>query len=57
MPSFWSRAFLIRRIDRCYLIAAGAKIAEKRKRYLALARHYREMLQSLAQNPASPQFA
>lgn len=47
MPSFSNPAFLIRRIDRCYLIAAASKIAEKRKRYLDLARHYREMLQSL----------
>lgn len=55
MVAFSNPAFLIRRIDRCYLIAAGAKIAEKRKLYLDLARHYREILKSLA-HPA-PQLA
>lgn len=51
MPRFSNPTFLIRRIDRCYLIAAGAKLAEKRKRYLDLARHYREMLQALTTPP------
>lgn len=55
MPSFWNRAFLTRRIDRCYLIAAGARISEKRKHYLDLARHYRAILQSLSERPASLQ--
>jgi hypothetical protein len=44
MASAWSRDFLTRRIDRCYLIAAGAKVPEKRKAHLELARHYRRIL-------------
>lgn len=51
MSRFSNRAFLVRRIDRCYLIAAASKIAEKRKLYLDLARHYRALLQSLASSP------
>lgn len=57
MPKFWNRAFLVRRIDRCYLIAAGAKIAEKRALYLERARHYRALLQDLAGGGASLQTA
>jgi hypothetical protein len=37
-------AALTGRIDRCYLVAAGTRIAEKRQRYIALARGYRTML-------------
>ena len=47
MASFWNRDFLTRRIDRCYLIAAGAKNPEKRKIHLELARHYRKILATL----------
>ena len=51
MHSFWTREFLTRRIDRCYLIAAGARLPEKRKLHLELARHYREALSMLADYP------
>ncbi len=47
MTFFWTRDFLTRRIDRCYLIAAGARKPEKRKMHLELARYYRRMLSSL----------
>ncbi len=47
MAFVWSRDFLTRRIDRCYLIAAGARKPEKRKIHLELARYYRRMLSSL----------
>ncbi len=47
MTRFWSRDFLTRRIDRCYLIAAGTRNSEKRKIHLELARHYRRILASL----------
>ncbi len=40
----WSREHLIRRVDRYYLLAAGAKLPELRKRYLKHARHYRGLL-------------
>lgn len=36
--------FLVQRIDRCYLLAAGARIREKREVYLERARFYRRML-------------
>jgi hypothetical protein len=52
MTSAWSRDFLTRRIDRCYLIAAGAKIPEKRKMHLELARHYRRILGSISDWPS-----
>ncbi len=51
----WSRDFLVRRIDRCYLIAAGAKRAEKRVRHLELARHYRQLLHALSESSPQPQ--
>lgn len=44
MASRWNRDFLTRRIDRCYRVASWTRIAEKRDRYIALARHYREVL-------------
>lgn len=44
MQRFWTRTFLMRRIDRCYLIATWAKAEERRKAYLELARHYRQLL-------------
>ena len=55
MRSFWTRSFLTRRIDRCYLIAAAARIPEKRRVHLELARHYRQILASLADHPSQPQ--
>ena len=53
MASVWSRDFLTRRIDRCYLIAAGAKVPEKRKAHLELARYYRRVLGGLSDRPSS----
>lgn len=47
MGKLWNRDFLVRRIDRCYLVAAGARRAEKRERHLELARYYRQLLQAL----------
>jgi hypothetical protein len=40
----WNHDFLVRRIDRCYLIAAGTKVPEKRAIHLELARHDRRIL-------------
>jgi hypothetical protein len=53
MRSHWTRDFLMRRIDRCYLIAAWAKAADRRKAYLELARHYRSLLSAMAQRRES----
>lgn len=53
MRSFWTRDFLMRRIDRCYLIASWAKAAERRKVYLELARYYRRLLASMAPAPVA----
>ena len=53
MASIWNRDFLTRRIDRCYLIAAGARVPEKRKAHLELARHYRRLLGSVCDHPSS----
>ncbi len=53
MTRFWSRDFLTRRIDRCYLIAAGTRNSEKRKSHLELARHYRRILASLTVHHAA----
>lgn len=47
MGKLWNRDFLVRRIDRCYLVAAGSRRAEKRERHLELARYYRQLLQAL----------
>lgn len=44
MHRSWSREHLIRRVDRYYLLAAGAKLPELRRRYLKYARHYRRLL-------------
>lgn len=55
MSRFWSRDFLTRRIDRCYLIAAGTKNSEKRKVHLELARHYRQILATLTGGHTAPQ--
>ena len=57
MRSFWTRDFLTRRIDRCYLVAAGAKVPEKRKIHLELARYYRRILSSIADCPPPLQTA
>jgi hypothetical protein len=53
MAGLWTRDSLVRRIDRCYLIAAGSKRPEKRVMHLKLARHYRRLLATLADRPAS----
>lgn len=42
--SNWTRDFLMLRIDRCYKVASWTRIAEKRDRYIRLARHYRAVL-------------
>jgi hypothetical protein len=55
MHRFWTRDLLTRRIDRCYLIAAGARRAEKRIAHLELARRYRELLATLTSASASPE--
>lgn len=54
MRRLWNRDFLTRRIDRCYLIAAGAKLPQKREIYLELARYYRKVLYSIT-DPLSGQ--
>jgi len=51
MRIFWTREFLTRRIDRCYLIAAGARRHDKRTLHLELARYYRKVLAALAEGP------
>ncbi|WP_068080584.1 hypothetical protein [Novosphingobium rosa] len=55
MSWFWNRDFLTRRIDRCYLIAAGTKKPHKREAHLELARRYRRLLTSLGDYTAIPQ--
>ena len=57
MPGWWNRDFLNRRIDRCYLIAAGARRPEKRKLHLDRARYYRQLLTALADGLPTSQFA
>ena len=52
MPLIGNRDFLIRRIDRCYLIAAASRVPEKRQMHLGLARHYRALLASLTPQTA-----
>jgi len=44
MPIRWTKQALFRRIDRCYLVAARTHTAEKRVRYIGLAREYRALL-------------
>jgi hypothetical protein len=51
MRNFWTREFLMRRIDRCYLIAAWAKAADRRRVHLELARYYRALLASMTERP------
>jgi len=48
MQPFWTRDFLVRRIDRCYLVASWARAAERRDAYLQLARYYRAVLGRMA---------
>lgn len=55
MRNFWTRAFLTRRIDRCYLIAAWTKGTEKRKVYLELARYYRRLLSNMSDRSSALQ--
>ena len=43
----WNPAFLVLRIDRCYLLAAGARVPAKRAFHLERARYYRRMLGSV----------
>jgi hypothetical protein len=43
-PPATDPAFLIRRIDRCYLLAASARQPERRALHLERARHYRRLL-------------
>ncbi len=53
MRKCWTRDFLTRRIDRCYLIAVNARMPEKREVHLELARYYRGILASISGAPAS----
>ena len=46
-PPATDPAFLIRRIDRCYLLAASARQPERRAFHLERARHYRRLLGSM----------
>lgn len=57
MGKLWSHEFLVRRIDRCYLVAAGSRRAEKRERHLELARYYRQLLQALMEPAPATQLA
>lgn len=47
----WNRASLVRRIDRCYLVAAG-RVAERRQMHLERARHFRRILGRFLAMPA-----
>ena len=48
MQISWTKDALTRRIDRCYLVAAGTRIMDKRQHYIALARRYRVVLANAA---------
>lgn len=48
LPGLPTRQSLARRIDRCYLVAAGTRVTAKRSHYLELARHYRRVLAALS---------
>ena len=48
MQGFWTRDFLMRRIDRYYLVACWARAADRRATYLRMARHYRAILAGMA---------
>lgn len=52
MRRTWNRECLMRRIDRCYLIASWTRDAVKRVTYLSLARTYRNMLAGMV--PVAP---
>lgn len=52
MRNDWTRSAFMRRIDRCYLIAAWTSLLEKRTRYLELARSYRLRLAHIPLTPA-----
>ena len=52
MHHLWTRDFLTHRIDRCYLIAAWTRAADKRKAYLELARSYRRLLAKMPDRSA-----
>jgi hypothetical protein len=54
MQRIWTRDFLTRRIDRCYLVAAWTRVAEKRRTHLELARYYRRILSRMSGRIASP---
>lgn len=47
----WNRDSLVRRIDRCYLVAAG-RVAERRQMHLERARHFRQILGRFVEMPA-----
>lgn len=51
MSRVWNREFVIRRIDRCYAIAAAARDSKKRTLHLQLARSYRALLSILPDRP------
>lgn len=57
MRTTWTKDFLGRRIDRCYLIAAWTRIAEKREAYLKLARYYRGILANMSARTLVPEGA
>ena len=57
MRRTWTRDFLMKRIDRCYLIAAWTKDRVKRITYLKRARHYRALLASMVLQELNPQRA
>lgn len=57
MPKARTREFLMRRIDRCYLIATWTRVAAKRTTHLELARHYRRLLASMAVRAPLPALA
>jgi len=57
MAKRWNVDGLTRRIDRCYRVAAWTRIREKRLRYLALARHYRALLNTMHPLGLSPAHA
>jgi len=48
MRSLWSRDFITRRIDRCYLVACWAKAGDRREFYLERARRYRRLLAQIS---------
>lgn len=54
MRKVWTRKALMRRIDRCYLVAAWTKASEKRRHYIGKARLYRELLSRISDTPWRP---